>query len=329
MIGEAWGSAISAYHERSKRTILGVIPYFHIYANTYSLNNSMVIGATQILIPRFDLEEFMGFLAGIDEIFYFPTVPTIITAMVNHPKAGEAKVGEKFRLISSGGAPMPIELILKVKDLGIYFTEGWGMSETSSVGISNPILANKVGSIGVPQIDFDVRLMDTDQGTEEVKLGEPGEIVVKGPSVMMGYWNNPEETANQLKDGWLYTGDIGQMDEDGYIYIVDRKKDMIIAGGFNIYPREVDEVLYQHPKIAEAVTVGIPDTYRGETVKAYIVLKPGEVATEKEIIEFCRSKLAPYKVPKLIEFRNELPKSAVGKILRKILREEEIAKAKK
>jgi long-chain acyl-CoA synthetase len=146
---------------------------------------------------------------------------------------------------------------------------------------------------------------------------------------MQGYWNNPEETRIQMTDGWLHTGDIGQADEDGYIYIVDRKKDMIIAGGFNIYPREVDEVLYQHPKIAEAVTVGIPDTYRGETVKIFVVLKPGQKATDKEIIDFCRTKLAAYKVPKIVEFRDSIPKSAVGKILRKILRDEEIAKVKK
>jgi long-chain acyl-CoA synthetase len=171
--------------------------------------------------------------------------------------------------------------------------------------------------------------VDLETGQHDVKQGEPGEILIKGPTVMQGYWNNPSETANQLKDGWLSTGDIAQMDEDGYFYIVDRKKDMIIAGGFNVYPREVDEVLYQHPKIAEAVSAGVPDAYRGETVKAFVVLKPGVEATDKEIIAFCKEKLAPYKVPKMVEFRQELPKSAVGKILRKILRDEEVAKSKK
>lgn len=329
MIGDFWGSPIGVFNDREKRKILGVIPYFHIYANTYAMNIAVYSGATQVLVPRFDLEEFMGILGSIDEIFYFPTVPTMITAIVNHPKSEELKIGEKIKLLSSGGAPMPVELIQKVKDVGIFFTEGWGMSETSSVGISNPVLVNKVGAIGVPVIGTDVRLVDIEEGKTDVKQGEPGEIIIKGPTVMKGYWNNPEETANQLKDGWLYTGDIGQMDEDGYIYIVDRKKDLIIAGGFNIYPREVDEVLYQHPKVAEGVTVGIPDPYRGETVKVYIVLKPGQTATEQEIIDFCKTKLAPYKVPKLVEFREALPKSAVGKILRKILRDEELAKAKK
>ena len=195
-------------------------------------------------------------------------------------------------------------------------------------GISNPGLKHKSGAIGVPLMDDDVRLVSVDNGVDEVKRGEPGEILIKGPTVMRGYWNNPEETANQLTDGWLHTGDIGQMDEDGYIYIVDREKDMIIAGGFNIYPREVDEVLYQHPKVAEGVTVGIPDAYRGETVKVFIVLKPSEKATDKDIIDFCKQKLAAYKVPKIVEFRNSIPKSAVGKILRKTLRDEEIAKSK-
>ena len=221
---------------------------------------------------------------------------------------------------------MPAELIDRVKDMGIFFCEGWGMSETTSTGTSNPFMANRVGSIGIPVPDNIVRLVDVVTGGEDVKPGEPGEIIIKGPTVMQGYWNNPYETENQLKDGWLSTGDIAVADEEGYLYIVDRKKDMIIAGGFNIYPREVDEVLYRHPKVSEAITVGIPDAYRGETLKAYVVLKPGQAATDKEIIAFCREKLTAYKVPKLVEFRTELPKSTVGKILRKMLREEEAKK---
>jgi long-chain acyl-CoA synthetase len=162
-----------------------------------------------------------------------------------------------------------------------------------------------------------------------VPQGKPGEIIIKSPLIMKGYWENPEETAGQLKDGWLFTGDIAVRDEDGYLFIVDRKKDMIIAGGFNIYPREIDEVLFQNPKFQDAVAVGIADKYRGETVKAYVVLKPGQTATEEEVIAFCREKLAAYKVPKMVEFRESLPKSAVGKVLRKILRDEEEAKNKK
>jgi len=324
-----WGTPISTFTPYAQRSVIGVIPYFHIYGNTFAMNWSMLNTATQILFPRFDMEEFLGTIAKFDQITYFPTVPTMVTALLSHPKAAEMDLGARVRLLSSGGAPMPVELIQKVKDMGIFFSEGWGMSETASAGISSPIMRHKTGSIGCPLPDNDLRLVDVETGLTDVAPGEPGEILLKGPAVMQGYWNNPEETANELKDGWLSTGDIGQMDEDGFFYIVDRKKDMIIAGGFNIYPREVDEVLYQHPKVAEAVSAGVPDAYRGETVKAFIVLKPGVEATDKEIIAFCKEKLAAYKVPKLVEFRKELPKSAVGKILRKILREEELAKTKK
>jgi len=324
-----WGQHITLCTPPEKRNVLSIIPYFHIYANTCCMNWGMANAATQVIMPRFELEELMGTIKRVEQVTYFPTVPTMITALVNHPKAAELNMDQRIRFFNSGGAPMPGELIAKVNDLGIYYGEGWGMSETSSLGISNPLLGCRTGSIGVPLMENDVRLVDIDEGVADVKPGEPGEILIKGPSVMKCYWNNPEETKNQLTDGWLHTGDIGQTDEDGYIYIVDRKKDMIIAGGFNIYPREVDEVLYQYPKIAEAVTVGVPDAYRGETVKVFVVLKPGEKATEKDITEFCRTKLAAYKVPKLVEFRESIPKSAVGKILRKILRDEEIAKQKK
>jgi long-chain acyl-CoA synthetase len=327
--GSIWGTFITAYVPVAQRSVISIIPYFHSYGNTCCLNWSMFNAATQILFPRFVLDEFLDTIAKFESITYFPAVPTMITAILSHPKVAQLDLGARIGLISSGGAPMPVELIQKVRDMGIFFTEGWGMSETVSSGISSPIMRHKVGSIGTPSPDNEVRLVDIETGVVDVKQGEPGEILIKGPSVMQGYWNNPEETKNQLKDGWLNTGDIGQMDEEGYIYIVDRKKDMIIAGGFNVYPREVDEVLYQHPKVAEAVSVGVPDAYRGETVKAFIVLNPGMNATDKEIIDFCKTKLAAYKVPKLVEFRSALPKSAVGKVLRKILREEEIAKGKK
>jgi long-chain acyl-CoA synthetase len=325
-----WGMPMSNFTPHEISNVLSVIPYFHIYGNIVAMNWAFMTGATQVLLPRFEIEEFMETVAGLEQITFFPAVPTMITAIVNHRKAEELNLGERFRLLNSGGAPMPTELIQKVRDLGIFFGEGYGMSESSALGISNPILGlSKAGSVGIPYIDFDVRLVDVETGVEDVKPGAPGEILLKSPTIMQGYWKNPEETANQIKDGWLHTGDIAQTDEDGYFYIVDRKKDMIIAGGFNIYPREIDEVLYQNSKVHEAVSVGIPDSYRGETVKAFVVLKPGESATEKEIIEFCKIKLAPYKVPKQVEFRDALPKSAVGKILRKIMRDEEIAKRKK
>ncbi len=324
-----WGSPTISVIPPEQRKVLSVLPYFHVYGNIVAMNWSFFNCATQILVPRFDIEELMGIIAKFDSITFFPAVPTLITAVINHPKAVELNLAKRLGLLNSGAAPMATELIEKVQDMGIFFSEGYGLSESTSLGIANPILGmKKNGSIGIPFPDNDVRLVDIENGTTEVKPGEPGEIIMKGPLIMQGYWNNPAETAGQLADGWLHTGDIAVADEDGYIFIVDRKKDMIIAGGFNIYPREIDEVLYQHPKVAEAVSVGVPDDYRGETVKAFIVLKAGETATEQEIVEFCKSRLTAYKVPKLVEFRDSLPKSAVGKILRKILREEEARKKK-
>jgi len=321
-----WGNPTIILTPYERRNVIAVLPYFHVYGHIVVMNWAFFSCATQIVIPRFQIDEFMGILANFKEITFFPSVPTMINAVINHPKAAELELDRKLGLLNSGGAPMPTELIEQVKDMGIFFGEGYGLSESTALGISNPIMGHKVGSIGVPVPDNDVRLVSVKDGVTDVKQGEPGEIIMKGPLIMQGYWNNPQETAGQLKDGWLYTGDIAVRDEDDYFFIVDRKKDMIIAGGFNIYPRDIDEVLFQHPKVQEAVAVGIADKYRGETVKAFVVLKPGETATEEEIITFCREKLAAYKVPKLVEFRSSLPKSAIGKILRKILREEEVAK---
>lgn len=324
-----WGSATTGILPPERRTVLGILPLFHVYGTIVVMSWAMFNCATQILVPRFELEEVMGLLANIQEISFFPSVPTMINAIINHPKAGELGLDKKLGLLNSGAAPMAVELIEQAKDMGLSFSEGWGMSETTSLGISNPILGlKKAGSIGIPFPDTDVRLVDVESGTEDVPQGEPGEIIIKSPLVMKGYWNNPEETAEQIKNGWLHTGDVAIRDEDDYFFIVDRKKDMIIAGGYNIYPREIDEVLFQHPKVADAVSVGITDAYRGETVKAFIVPKEGEQLTEEEVLKFCEDKLAPYKRPKIVEFRKELPKSAVGKILRKVLREEDEAKKK-
>jgi long-chain acyl-CoA synthetase len=228
----------------------------------------------------------------------------------------------------SGSAPLPLEVAEKFEQLtGGNLVEGYGLSETSPVTHCNPIMGlRKAGSIGIPLPDTECKIVDLETGERELPPGEVGELCIKGPQVMKGYWNMPEETAKTLRNGWVNTGDIAKMDEDGYFYIVDRKKDMIIAGGFNIYPREIEEVLFEHPKVLEAVVAGVPDPYRGETVKAFVVLKQGEQATEEEIIQYCRDNLAKYKVPRLVEFRTELPKTIVGKVLRRTLREEEIKK---
>ena len=322
-----WGSASMQYSSPADRVVMCALPFFHVYANIVCLNWGMLNCATMILVPRFEVDPFMDLVAGLEKSFFLPAVPTMINAIVNHPRAAEIDLPKKLDLLNSGGGPIPVELIDQVEDLGIAYSEGWGMSETTSLGIANPVMGlKKFGSIGIPFPGMDVKLVDLETGTTEVPRGEPGELCIKGPLVMKGYWENPDKTAETLIDGWLHTGDIAKMDEDGYFFIVDRKKDMIIAGGYNIYPRDIDEVLYQHPKVLDAVSVGIPHVYRGETVKAYIVLRPGETATAEEIIDFCKEKLAIYKVPKIVEFRDELPKSAVGKILRKILRDEEVAK---
>jgi long-chain acyl-CoA synthetase len=325
-----WGNPTINLTPVERRNVIAVLPYFHVYGNIVVMNWAMFNAATQIQIPRFNIDEMMNLLANFKEITFFPTVPTLINALVNHPKAKELDLAKRLKMLNSGAAPIPVELIEQIKDMGIYFSEGYGLSESTSLGISNPVLGlKKVGSIGIPFPDNDVRLVDIETGEKDVPQGQPGEIIMKGPLIMQGYWNNPKETAGQLKNGWLYTGDIAIQDEDGYYFIVDRKKDMIIAGGFNIYPREIDEVLFQHPKVQEAISIGVSDPYRGETVKAYVILKPGQTATAEELINFCKEKLAAYKVPKLIEFRESLPKSAVGKVLRKVLRAEEEEKKKK
>lgn len=324
-----WMTPITQHISQERRSVLLVLPLYHVYGNLV-MNWSIFTCTMQILVPRFQIDELMELMAGFDEITYFPTVPTGVSALLNHPRIGEINLGKKLTYLNSGGGPTALNLIEQIEDMGLYYGQGWGMSETAAVGTNNPVLGpRKVNSIGIPYPDTDLRLVDLENGVDDVPRGTPGEIIIKGATVMRGYWNNPEGTAEQMKDGWLSTGDIAIQDEDDFLYIVDRKKDMIISGGFNIYPREVDEVLFQHPKVELAVSVGIPDEYRGETLKAFVVLKKGMTATEKDVIAFCREKLAPYKVPRLVEFRQSLPQSTVGKVLRKELRAEEEAKRMK
>jgi len=227
-----------------------------------------------------------------------------------------------LRICMSGGAPLPVDVREKFEALtGGHLLEGYGLTETSPVTHINPPTGSpRVGSIGLPVQDTDARIMDLETGEQEMPIGEVGEIVIRGPQVMQGYWNRPGETSMVLRNGWLYTGDVARKDADGYFYIVDRKKDLIIAGGYNIYPREVEEVLFECPKVREAGVIGVPDSYRGETVKAFVVLKEGAVADSDEVIAFCRDRLASYKVPRQVVFIDALPRSAVGKYLRRELR---------
>lgn len=320
------GASILDSVQIERRAVFAVLPLFHVYGEICCLMYGLHATATIILLPRFEIDEVIATIDAIPEITFWPAVPTMLTAFMNHPKAQEMDLGKKFGFVNNGAAPAPLELIEKAKDLNVYFSEGWGMSETTSLGISNPVMGvKKPMSIGVPYPDNDIRLVDPDT-LDDVKQGERGEIWIKGPTVMKEYWNNPEETANQMRDGWLRTGDVAYQDEDGYVFIVDRTKDLIIAGGFNIYPRDIDEVLFKHPKVKDVITVGVPDAYRGETVKSFVQLVEGQTVTEEELRDFCRQSLTAYKVPKYIEFRKELPRTAVGKALRRLLRDEEIAK---
>lgn len=307
-----------------QEVMLAALPFFHVYGMTAAMNFSIYSSATMILVPRFEINNILKLINKYRPTL-FPGAPTMYVAVNSHPEIKKYNISS-IKLCLSGAAPLPVEVRDKFEELtGGTLVEGYGLTETSPCTHCNPLTGERyVGSIGLPLPDTHCKLVDIETGEREVAPGEPGELCISGPQVMKGYWNMPEETANVLRDGWLHTGDIARVDEKGLYYIVDRKKDMVIAGGYNIYPREVEEVLYEHPKVKEAVVAGIPDKYRGETLKAYIILKDDQAANEEEIIHFCRDKLARYKVPKLIEFRKELPKTLVGKILRRVLVEEEV-----
>jgi len=308
---------------KGQERMLAVLPFFHVYGMTVAMNEAIHLAATIILLPRFNVDEALEAI-NLYQPTRFPGVPTMYLAIINHPQLKKYNISS-IRVCSSGSAPMPVEAQKRFEELtGAKISEGYGLTEASPVTHANPFNGKrKIGSIGLPRPDVDSKIVDLETGEKDLPPGEEGELCIRGPQVMLGYWNRPEETKKTLRNGWLYTGDIARVDEEGYFYIVDRKKDMIICSGYNVYPREIEEVLYQHPKIQEACILGVPDAYRGETVKAFVVLREKERATTEEIIEFCQKNMAKYKVPTQIEFRKELPKSHVGKVLRKILREEE------
>jgi len=316
----------SAFANNEK--IVGVLPYFHIFGLTCVMMFGIRQGLNQLLVPSFDAQQ-MAELVQREEPVMFAAVPTMFMGL-NALDDLKAYGFDKVRTYNSGGSALPVELARSFeKKTGKTIYEGYGLSEASPVTHFNPpfLGEGREGSIGIPIPSTDSKVVASETGEREMPVGEPGEIVVKGPQVMKGYWGMPEETENTLRDGWLYTGDVARMDEDGYFYIVDRKKDMILASGYNVYPREIEEVLFEHPDVSEAVAVGVPDEYRGETVKAFIVQRPDSDVTEEDILAFCRERLAPYKAPKTVEFRKELPKSTVGKLLRRVLADEEQAKA--
>ncbi|MCG8633635.1 MAG: long-chain fatty acid--CoA ligase [Desulfobacterales bacterium] len=315
------------FKDNTDEVMLGALPFFHVMGLTVSMNFAVTKGWANVLVPKPQPEPLLEAMTKFKPSFA-PLVPTMFIGVLNHPKTANADLSS-IKACVSGSAPLPLEVIRGFeKKTGSVIIEAFGMTESSPATHVNPFSEGKrkVGSIGVPLPDTLCRIVDLDDPEKEMPVGEPGEMVVRGPQVMLGYRNMPEETSAAIVNGWLHTGDIAMMDEDGYFFIVDRKKDMIISGGYNVYPRDIDEVLFTHPKVMEACAVGIPHPTRGEQIKAFVVLAQGQTATPEELIDYCGENLAKYKLPTLIEFIDELPKTNVGKVLRKDLRAMEAAK---
>jgi len=313
-------------------TCLGVLPWYHSFGMTVAMLHACFIGGRLICIPdpRAGNPPFTEVLKAVQKYkpTFMPAVPTIFIAFTNHPHLDRYELSSIMACFS-GGAPLPPEVCKRFEaKTGAIIFEGYGLSETAPVASANPTNATQrqIGSIGFPMPSTDIKIVDIDTGLTELPQGQDGEVSISGPQVMQGYWNRPEETAAAFREiggkRYFLTGDIGHIDEEGYILITDRKKDMILVGGFNVYPREVEDILFTHPKVALAAVVGVPDDKSGEIVKAFIQLKPGETATEEDMFEFCRKNMAGYKRPKAIEFRESVPLSNIGKVLRRVLRDE-------
>ncbi len=326
-----WMPSLEAGNEK----LLLALPAFHVYGMTVGMLFCVYLGGELVVVPDPRNTSHILDVIAHETISIYPGVPAMYIAVINHPKVADYNL-RSIKICLSGGSALPVEVAQKFEEVtGGKLVEGYGMSESSPVATANPIYGEvRVGSIGLPIANTElavVSLEPDEKGAYKfLDVGEEGELVIRGPQVMKGYFNNPEETAKTIDpDKWLHTGDIAKMDEDGYFYIVDRKKDLIIASGYNVVPREVEEVLFMYPKVMEAAVIGVPDPKRGETVKAFVVLKEGQTATVDEIRAFCKENLAPYKVPVFVEFRTELPKTQVGKVLRRTLVEEEKAKQAK
>jgi long-chain acyl-CoA synthetase len=305
------------------------MPFFHVYGMNGLMNLGVYLAATLVLIPQPEIKTIVEAIVA-ERPTFFVGIPALFVALNNYRSFDKIDL-TSIKAMFSGAAPLPVDVMEKFEiRTGARIAEAYGMTESSSVTHVNPRKGQrKFGSIGVPIIGTDAKIVDTEDWTKELDVGEVGELVVKGPQVMQGYWKASEETTNTLHDGWLHTGDMAYTDEEGYFYIVDRKKDLILSAGYNVYPREVEEVLYQHPKILEAAVIGLPDEVRGERITAYVVLKPGEAATAAEIRAFCRERLAQYKQPRAVIFRDNLPKAMAGKVLRRKLKEEALAELEK
>jgi len=320
---EAWFPGF----KKGGEIMLGALPFFHVFGMSVSMNLAIRMGWTNVLVPKPQPEPLLESISKF-KVTFAPLVPTMYIGMLDHPNMEHTDL-TSVKGCFSGSAPLPIDVINNFQDkTGSIIVEGFGLTESTPVTHINPFNGNrKQGSIGLPMPDTECKIVDLEDETKEMPLGKPGELLIRGPQVMKGYLGKPDETKKTMtEDGFLRTGDVATMDEDGYFYIVDRIKDMILSGGFNVYPRDIDEVLFEHPKILEACAIGIPHPKRGEAVKAFVILKEGQEMTAKEVIDYCETKLAKYKLPVEIEFRQELPKSNVGKVLRKDLRIQEEAK---
>ena len=318
----SWNPELVEGRERG----VSVMPLFHVYGLTVIMGVSVATGSAMVLLPRFDLEHVLRAIQK-HRPRSFAGAPRIYVAAASAPDLASYDL-RSVEVFQSGSAPLPLEVQSRFEQLagGGRVNDGYGLTEAAPVTHTTPRRGQrKFGSIGVPIPDLDAKIVDLETGSRDLPVGETGELVVRGPNLMDGYYGRPDETALALRDGWLYTGDIARMDEDGYFYIVDRKKELIIVSGYNVYPREVEEALYAHPAVLEAAAIGIPDRERGEVVKAFVVLRPGASATPEELRTHCTTSLARFKVPAEIEFRSDLPKSMVGKVLRRVLVDEDRA----
>ncbi|ANB61273.1 fatty acid--CoA ligase family protein [Anoxybacteroides amylolyticum] len=299
--------------------VIAALPMFHVFCLTVALNAPLMNGGTVLIVPKFSPAKIFQ-LTREEKATIFAGVPTMYNFLYQYEE-GKAEDLQTLRLCISGGASMPVALLKNFEQkFKVIVSEGYGLSEASPVTCFNPLdRPRKPGSIGTSIMNVENKVVN--EFGEEVPVGEVGELIVRGPNVMKGYYNMPEETAHTIRDGWLYTGDLAKMDEEGYFYIVDRKKDMIIVGGYNVYPREVEEVLYSHPDVVEAAVIGVPDPNFGEAVKCFIVSRNPNL-TEEQLMSYCRERLAKYKVPSSIEFLQELPKNTTGKILRRALKDQ-------
>jgi long-chain acyl-CoA synthetase len=318
-----WAPGLGAQPEK----ILGVLPLFHVFAMTVVMTHGLLLGAEMILLPRYELRQLLKTIEK-KKPTVFVGVPTLYAA-INNAKETQGTNLRSLKYCISGGAPLPLEVKHRFEELsGCVLVEGYGLSETAPVATCNPFLGeNRDGSIGLPLPGTIVEIVAIDGSDRVLPPGERGEVCIRGPQVMKGYWKKPEESAKALKGGRFHSGDIGYIDAEGYIYIVDRLKEMILCGGYNVYPRNVEEAIYMHPAVAECAVIGVADPYRGQTVKAFVVLREGQSLTKDALCEFLKDKLSPIEMPKQIEFRASLPKTAIGKILKKALVAEEEAKA--